>query len=390
MESFINLKTDRRRKKTIAIIFGVFLGTLLLLTFFSNTIMSLTLPKVITEKPRKGKLETSLSGNGLLAPQQEMELANDFGLKVRKLLVKEGDSVRKGQALAQYDNKDAERQLLDERARLQQLRMAMEKGKEDFIAAQRNGDDSGVREAKRSLEGQKLDIGIQERKIQGLEEKLSQQRELRAPFDGIVAEVLISEDQPPSLGQPMFRIVNAGKGYKLEIPLTNRLVTLFKAGDTVPLVIETEENKKLNVKGRVMKVESRESYGKGNNAISAGGQGDAGADAEAAKSILVLAVQGEGIQGGQTASLSYTKSSAKEMLLLPNKAIKEDADGKYVLTVEENKGALGNTFTVRKSYFHAADANELETAVERGLAPDVRIVTESSEPLQENNRVRLE
>jgi len=389
----MDVRTDRKRKKTIAVAFGVFLGILLLLTFFSNTMMNLTLPKVITENPRKGKLEIKVSGNGVLAPQQEAELTNAYGLKIRKLLVKEGDSVKKGQTIAQYDNKDAERQLLDERARLQQLRMAMDKGKADFIAAQQNGDESGVLAAKRSLESQTLDIGIQERKIQSLEEKLAQQRELKAPFDGRVSEVLYSEDDAPSAGQPLLRMLNATKGFVLEIPIAEKSANLFAVGDKLPVVVEGAGNKKLKASGQVTAIKSRESKGNGNGgSMSARGssEANAGAGSEAPQSVLVLTVQGDGLHGGERASLTYTKSSGKEMQLLPNKAIKEDVEGKYVLTVQENKGPLGNTFTVRKTYFHAVEVSELETAVERGFAPDVRIVTESGEPLQDGNRVRLE
>lgn len=123
--------------------------------------------------------------------------------------------------------------------------------------------------------------------------------------------------------------------------------------------------------------------------MPAGDPGDKAARDEAGQTVLAIAVQGEGLRGGENASFSYTKPNVKETLLVPNVAVKEDAQGKYVLAVQENKGPLGNTFTVRKSYFHALDSNDLETAVERGLAPDTKLITESSEPLQEGNRVRL-
>lgn len=45
--------TDRRRKRNIQVVFMVFMGLLLFFTLFSNTIQTLTLPKVRTEKPTK-------------------------------------------------------------------------------------------------------------------------------------------------------------------------------------------------------------------------------------------------------------------------------------------------------------------------------------------------
>lgn len=47
---------DRRRKRSIQVVFIVFMGLLLFFTLFSNTLQSLTLPKVRTEKAANGSL----------------------------------------------------------------------------------------------------------------------------------------------------------------------------------------------------------------------------------------------------------------------------------------------------------------------------------------------
>jgi len=392
VQAVLETKPDRKRKRTIAVLSGTFLGILLLLTLFSNTMLSMTLPKVITELPRKGKLEHKVEGSGVLKPQEQAELHNASGLPVRKLLAKTGDTVKKGQTLALYDTKESERQFMDERARLKQQQLAIEKVKEDYIAAQQSGDEAAVRAAGRSLESQQIDIGIQQRKIQSLEEKRSRERELVAPFDGLVAEVMFDQDQTPSSGQPLLRIINADKGFKLEVAIPVQSTSFLKAGDKISVQVETADNQNLQLQGQVLTNDNPrpKSPGSGGQAaLPAGDPSDKTARDEAGQTVLTIAVQGEGLRGGENASFSYTKPNVKETLLVPNVAVKEDAQGKYVLVVQENKGPLGNTFTVRKSYFHGLDSNDLETAVERGLAPDTKLITESSEPLQEGNRVRL-
>lgn len=81
---------------------------LLFFTFFSNTLQSLTLPKVTTVKPQTKSLEFTLEGSGKLTPVSEAKLLNASGWKVRQVLVKEGDRVTKGQTLIRYDSQAAE------------------------------------------------------------------------------------------------------------------------------------------------------------------------------------------------------------------------------------------------------------------------------------------
>ncbi|MCS7460511.1 efflux RND transporter periplasmic adaptor subunit [Paenibacillus doosanensis] len=391
MQIAMNEQTAAKRKKTIAAIFGCFLTLLLLLTLFSNTLLAMKLPKVNTEQPRKAKLQHTMEGSGTIEPQEAAELTNAAGLKVSKTLVKEGDFVQKGQVLIAFDNKEAERQLQDEQARLRQQQLALEKTQDDYIAARQNGDELAARAANRSLESQTIDIGIQERKIASMQEKSNEQRELKAPFDGTVTKLLEDETLPPSPGQPLIRISRTDKGYKLEIELPASSANLLKTGDKVPVRIDSEGSANRQVEGLITEIEKVESSGTSKGAaLSARDKKEADTQAAGPQKRIVISVQGEGIQGGESASCVIVKLAAKESLLIPNGAIKEDGDGSYVYTIRENKGPLGNEFTVEKSYLTKGDANDKETAVAKGLSPEDKIVIESSEPLQEGNRVRLQ
>lgn len=98
------------------------MGVLLFFTFFSNTLQSLTLPKVTTVKPQTKSLEFTLEGSGKLTPLREAKLLNASGWKVRQVLVKEGEQVTKGQTLIRYDSQVAEAELKDEVAALDKQR----------------------------------------------------------------------------------------------------------------------------------------------------------------------------------------------------------------------------------------------------------------------------
>lgn len=77
-------------EKNIKRAFLLLLGVLLFFTFFSNTLQSLTLPKVTTVTPQSKSLEFTLEGSGVLRPVNEVKLQNGSGWKPREVLVQEG------------------------------------------------------------------------------------------------------------------------------------------------------------------------------------------------------------------------------------------------------------------------------------------------------------
>jgi len=91
--------TEKKRQRTIVILFGLFIGLLVFCTLFSNTLESLTLPKVVTEKAALGSLDYKLEASGILRPVSEVKLANAAPWRVSKIYVKEGSYVQKGQTL---------------------------------------------------------------------------------------------------------------------------------------------------------------------------------------------------------------------------------------------------------------------------------------------------
>lgn len=91
--------TEKKRQRTIVILFGLFIGLLVFCTLFSNTLESLTLPKVVTEKAALGSLDYKLEASGILRPVSEVKLANAAPWRVSKIYVKEGSYIQKGQTL---------------------------------------------------------------------------------------------------------------------------------------------------------------------------------------------------------------------------------------------------------------------------------------------------
>ena len=82
--------------KTIAI---VFLAVLLVLTFFSNTIMNRSLPEVATGMVNSGTINAKIRGSGTVSANESYEVIINQTREVRSVCVKVGDTVNQGDLL---------------------------------------------------------------------------------------------------------------------------------------------------------------------------------------------------------------------------------------------------------------------------------------------------
>ena len=90
-----NLK-KREVIKNIAI---VFLVIMLILTFFSNTIMNRTLPEVSTQSVTSGPVTTQVRGEGTVEAEDPYNLVIDETRRVKSVPVRVGDHVDEGQVI---------------------------------------------------------------------------------------------------------------------------------------------------------------------------------------------------------------------------------------------------------------------------------------------------
>ena len=92
-------KKYQKRKDRIKNIAIIFLVIMLLLTFFSNTIMNYSLAEVETAFAESGTLTTKIRGEGFVEAREPVNVSSKNEREILKVLVKDGDKVKKGQAL---------------------------------------------------------------------------------------------------------------------------------------------------------------------------------------------------------------------------------------------------------------------------------------------------
>lgn len=384
-----NEQVDRRRKRTIQIVFIVFIGLLLLLTFFGNTLQSLTLPKVRTEPLVAGSLIFAFEGRGMLKPFTEAQLTNPAGWKVQKILAKEDERVKKGQKLIEYDSKTAERELDNEIANLKKMNIELQNLQDQFIQSSREEDKLDIRSASRAIETLKLDLDTQERIIDELRDRLASGRELKAPFDGIVTTLNAVEGL--ASGEPDVVITNDSHGYRVDIPADFALLTRLEIalGSKVEVEVEVQnvqEQQTRILEGTIVEIADAEPRDEPFESGDEGGQ-----TRTIAQKVVRIKVEDPELKGGEQAWINIEKRSRQEGLVVSNEAIHQERDGMFVYKVDEQRGALGNVFVVSKVPVQPTERNDHETLIQSdSLYEGDLLILESSEPLQDGERIRLQ
>lgn len=361
-----------RRKRKIAIFSGLFIGLLIMFTLLSNTLMALTLPKVAVVMPSKGDLVHSFLGSSVLKWRAETALNNSSGSRVKKVHVKEGELAKKGQVLVTYDQKEAEQQILDEKGNLAKLKLSMEELQNNFVEAMQSEDEKAINDAERAWKLSSIDLDAQQRRLKKLQDDLIEKRDLIAPFDGSITQVNAIENLVSSAG-PDVIISNCSLGLQFELSVPADMVEQLETG--AKLQVQVNGSSPQQIEGQVENIQDMNSVNQveGDNLVQ--------------MKRLLVTVQDKTVKEGEKVQVELT-TITEDAILVPNKAIHEEGTSKYVFGIEEKDGPLGNVVYVRKINITVVDSNQSLSAVTGGLFEQESIIIESSDPLQEGDKIR--
>ncbi|WP_339371981.1 efflux RND transporter periplasmic adaptor subunit [Paenibacillus elgii] len=360
-----------KRKRNIRIAAALFFGLMLLMTFFSNTYQQLTYPKVRTVTSVYQQLSYAIKGEGTLTPRKIESVYDNSGWKVALIEAKVGDEVKKGQRLLTLDVTAARNELLDEEALYKRKQLKQELLQTAYIAAGRDpSSEADLLQARVNIEDLKLEMQIQERKLSGMREALSKQQFVVAPLDGIVTEVNADLGVPAAPGKPVVQIADQSQGLGWKLVVENERVRGLEVGTKVELYVNG--NRQNLIRAIVAEIKDAE----------------ATANAAAGKQLSFQVTATE-LKGGEAVGIHWERKFGQATMMVPKDVVRSDAQGHFVYIVEERKGPLGNQFTIRKRYVTLGEADERNQEILGGLEGDVKIVTESSEPVNEGDLVRM-
>ena len=217
-----------------------------------------------------------------------------------------------------------------------------------------------------------LNLGNQNSIIREQREKIAKLREnavgatITAPIAGTVTSVGIIAGETTDPTRELAVMQPEGKGFSMSFAVT------------------PEQAKKVKV-GEQAEIQNSWYY----NDITAtlvGIRPDP--ESNGSKKLLVFDVAGD-VQAGQSVSLSIGQRSASYDLLVPNSAVREDNNGKFILLVEAKNSPLGNRYIATRVDVEVLGSDDNKTAISAPLYGYEYVITTSTQPVEAGKQVRL-
>lgn len=108
----------------------------------------------------------------------------------------------------------------------------------------------------------------------------------------------------------------------------------------------------------------------------------------AQKKLLTFNVEGD-VQQGQSLSLSIGQKSMDYELVVPNSAIREDNNGKFILIVQSKSSPLGNRYIATRVDVEVLASDDTHTAISAGIYGNEYVITTATKPVEAGKQVRL-
>ncbi len=210
------------------------------------------------------------------------------------------------------------------------------------------------------------DIAAKKEEIEKLKEK-STGAAITAPVAGTVTSLayVAGETTKPETAAAVIQV--EGKGFTVSFAVTNEQAKKVQVGDVAEL--------------------QNAWYYDDAQAILSSIKPDP--DSAGQKKLLVFDVTGSSIQVGQALNLSVGQRSSEYELVVPNSAIREDSNGKFILIVESKSGPISNRYIATRVDVEVLASDDNNTAISAGLYGYEYVITTSTKPVEAGKQVRL-
>lgn len=209
------------------------------------------------------------------------------------------------------------------------------------------------------------------KKLEELQKKIEEYKNapentaVNAPIAGRIVSIDVVPGDTVTSGQTVARIEIADKGYVCEISMAS------------------EEARKIQI-GAECTISNSWWYPDISATVS---QIRTDPQSQGKNRIVVITVNGT-VSEGQNLSFTIGDRSQSYDCVLPNSAIREDNDGKFVLTVTSKKTPLGMRYTAVRTNIEVIASDDTKSAVS-GLYGSEFVITNSTSPISDKQQVRL-
>lgn len=190
--------------------------------------------------------------------------------------------------------------------------------------------------------------------------------EVTAPVSGTVIAIYVKSGEETPANNVLFEIQPAGKGYSMEMTVTNEQAKRLSVGDVADLVNSWRYNDVSVVLSSIKPSPTNPSQNK----------------------LLTFDVEGD-VMEGQSLNVSVGQKSAQYDLTVPNSAIREDNNGKFILTVETKSTPLSNRYIATRVDVEVLASDDNRSAISAPLYGYEYVITTSTAPVEAGKYIRL-
>lgn len=217
-----------------------------------------------------------------------------------------------------------------------------------------------------------LDLSAQIDAINSQKEVVEKLREesvaatVTADVAGTVTSISVTAGGSTAPGTPVMVIQPEGKGFTLSFSVTNEQAKKFAVGDAAELV-NSWWYSDITAKVASIKPDTTD---------------------PAKKKLVTFDLSGE-LTAGQTLSLSVGQKSSNYDMIVPNSAIREDNNGKFILIIESKSSPLGTRYFATRVDVEILASDDTQSAISGGLYGYEDVITTSTKPIEAGKQVRL-
>lgn len=207
-------------------------------------------------------------------------------------------------------------------------------------------------------------IAAQEEKIAALTGE-TEGRQLTAPVDGIIIDVKAALGDSLAMGDTVAEIQLVDEGCSLTFTLGTEQARRLRVGDEAKITNYWYGN---DISARIESITADKNNPRDSKQV-------------------VLNIQGN-VDVGTNLTFTIGEQSLSYDMVIPNSALREDNDGKFVLTVQSSSTPLGTRYTAVRVDVNVLASDDINTAVS-GLDYGQYVVTTASKPINSGDLVRL-
>ncbi|MDE5588196.1 MAG: biotin/lipoyl-binding protein [Acetatifactor sp.] len=189
---------------------------------------------------------------------------------------------------------------------------------------------------------------------------------ITADIAGTVTQINVTAGNTTSASSPVAVLQPEGAGYTLSFSVTNEQAKRLSVGDRADLVNAWRYD---DVEVTLASIKPDKSD-------------------PSQRKLLTFNVTGN-VTAGQTFNISVGQKSANYDLTVPNSAIREDSNGKFILIVEEKSSPLGKRYVATRVDVEVLASDDTQSAISGGLNGYEYVITTSNKPVEAGELVRM-